>query len=98
MALIDFNQSSAVELYRSYRKFRRIQYLFLLPIGNFVGRKVAVPLPDTSKTKIGRSGISIILNVAHTNRPLIFLCSRREKEEPVPCAPAQEHLWLEWTN
>lgn len=30
MALIDFNQSSAVELYRSYRKFRRIQYLFLL--------------------------------------------------------------------
>lgn len=72
MALIDFNQSSAAELYLSYRKFRRIQYLFLLA-GNFVERKVALPLLDTSKTKIGRSRISIILNAPCGGTRLSFL-------------------------
>jgi len=76
MALIDFNQSSAVELYRSYWKFRRIQYLFLLLSETSSGGKLPATLLDTSKTKIGRSGISIILNALRATRLSFFFAQK----------------------
>lgn len=51
MALIDFNQSSAVELYRSYRKFRRIQYLFLLSSETSSGEKLPFLFSTLRKLK-----------------------------------------------
>jgi len=85
MALIDFNQSSAVELYRSYWKFRRIQYLFLLLSETSSGGKLPATLLDTSKTKIGRSGISIILNALRATR-LFFSSLKRS----ALCVTAQQ--------